>query len=156
MVQYEKYSFEKIYFITITILFSCSQIFPTGGYFRHGYGIKYSALAGSGVSLSLSPIGAATNPAALAFMNSNEYEFSIALFSPLRNYTVSGNPSGFPGTFGLIPAKVESESKYFFIPSLAASWKINDNSAVGAMIYANGGMNTNYPVKTFYDPNSPL
>ena len=30
------------------------SIFATDGYFRNGYGIKYSALAGSGVAVSLS------------------------------------------------------------------------------------------------------
>jgi len=140
-------------FVILSIL--SLQIFATGGYLKHGYGIKYSALAGSGVSLSLSSMGAATNPAALAFMQSNEIEFNFALFSPNRDYTVTGNPSGYPGTFGLTPGKIESDSKYFPIPSLAGTWKINDNSAIGAMIYANGGMNTDYPARTFYDPTSP-
>lgn len=146
---------KKFWLSTVIVSLFSLQIFATGGYLKHGYGIKYSALAGSGVALSLGSMGAATNPAALAFMNTNEYEFSFALFSPNRDYTITGNPSGFPGTFGLTPGNVESDSKYFPIPSLAATWKINETSAIGAMLCANGGMNTDYPTNTFYDPSSP-
>lgn len=72
--------------------------FATDGYFRHGYGIKYSALAGSGVAVSLSSLGAVTNPASIIRTN-NSIEINISVFSPNRDYTVSGNPSGFPQTF---------------------------------------------------------
>jgi long-chain fatty acid transport protein len=150
-----KAMFRKISLIIISFTFISFQVFATGGYLRHGYGVKYSALAGSGVSLSLGSMGAATNPAALAFMNSNQYEINLALFSPSRDYTITGNPSGYPGTFGLTPGNFESDSKYFPIPSIAATWKLNDNSALGAMLFANGGMNTNYPYRTFYDQTSP-
>ncbi|NWG29856.1 MAG: hypothetical protein HXY48_15175, partial [Ignavibacteriaceae bacterium] len=32
--------------------------FATDGYYRNGYGIKYSALAGSGIAVSLSSLAA--------------------------------------------------------------------------------------------------
>ncbi len=150
----KKNLFVKCSLLIVTFIFSYSLIFATGGYLRHGYGVKYSALAGSGVSLSLGSMGAATNPASLGFMNSNQYEINLALFSPSRDYTITGNPSGYPGTFGLAPGNFESDSKYFPIPSIAATWKLDENSSLGAMLFANGGMNTNYPYKTFYDPNS--
>lgn len=138
---------------TITLLLT-NSLLATDGYFRHGYGVKYSALAGSGVAVSLSSLGAITNPAVLAFVPT-QYNFDLAYFSPMREYTVEGNPSGFEGTFGLMPGTIESDSKSFVFPTLGASWKINPTMAVGFMIYGNGGMNTNYPTQTFYDPNSP-
>ncbi|MHB1687363.1 MAG: OmpP1/FadL family transporter [Ignavibacteriaceae bacterium] len=150
------------HYLSVTIaaifLFSLSLLnstFATGGYFKHGYGTKYSSLAGAGVALSLSSMGAATNPAGLAFLDKSQYEINLGLFSPLRDYTVTGNPSGYPGTFGLTPGQVKSETNYFVIPSIAATWKLNETSAIGAMAYANGGMNTNYNTRTFYDPSSP-
>ena len=73
----------------------------------------------------------------------------------MRQYTVEGNPSGMQGTFGLMPGTIESDSKSFVFPTLGASWKINPTMAVGITVYGNGGMNTNYPTQTFYDPNSP-
>lgn len=127
----------------------------TDGYFRHGYGVKYSALAGSGVAVSLSSLGAISNPAGLAFINGSRYDFNLSLFSPLRDYTIEGQPSGFQGTFGLVEESVESESKLFFFPTFGGSWKINANMALGLAVYGNGGMNTDYATRVFFDPNSP-
>lgn len=139
--------------LTIVALLS-NNLFATDGYFRHGYGVKYSALAGSGVAVSLSSLGAISNPAVLAFVPT-QYNFDLVYFSPMRQYSIEGNPSGMQGTFGLMPGTIESDSKSFVFPTLGASWKINPTMAVGITIYANGGMNTNYPTQTFYDPNSP-
>jgi long-chain fatty acid transport protein len=145
----------KLAILTLTTtLFFTINLFATDGYFRHGYGIKYSALAGSGVAVSLSSLGAITNPAGLAFLPT-QYNFNIAFFSPTREYTVTGNPSGMQGTFGLLPGTIESETKLFVFPTLGANWKINPTMAVGLVVYGNGGMNTDYPTQTFYDPSSP-
>ena len=137
----------------ITFLLLNIQISATGGYLRHGYGVKYSAMAGSGVALSLSSLGFATNPASLAFLGTR-YDINAAYFSPSRSYEIIGAPSGFPGTFGLVPGKIESDSKAFPIPSMAANWGLG-NFAFGLGVVANGGMNTDYPTATFYDPTSP-
>ena len=75
-----------------------SSAFATNGYFRHGYGVKYSAMGGAGSALSLSPLGAATNPASISFLNA-QYEINLGLFMPDREYSVTGNPSMFPGDF---------------------------------------------------------
>ena len=140
--------------LTILLMFVfASSIFATDGYFRHGYGIKYSAIGGAGSALSLSSIGAATNPAGLAFLG-NRYDVNIGLFSPSRSFTVTGNPSMMQGTFGLMPGTVESESNYFPMPTLGANWMINETMALGVMFYGNGGMNSDYPVPVFGDPNS--
>ena len=141
-------------FFVITI-FSVS-IFATDGYFRHGYGIKYSALAGSGVAISLSSLGAISNPAGLVFLDSDRYDFNISYFSPSREYTVTGNPSLMPGTFGLAPGTVESNRSSFYFPTLGASWSLNPTMAIGVVIYGNGGMNTEYPAMTFGDESSPI
>ena len=61
------YTLKTSLLITITVLLGVSSISATDGYFRHGYGIKYSALAGSGVAVSLSSLGAISNPAGLIF-----------------------------------------------------------------------------------------
>lgn len=143
-------------FILVLAVFSLlgQNIFATDGYFRHGYGIKYSALAGAGSALSLSSIGAATNPASLASLG-NRFDVDFAVFSPDRQFTVTGNPSGLPGTFGLMPGTTESESDYFYMPTLGANYKVQDNMALGLMIYGNGGMNSDYPEQIFGDPSSP-
>lgn len=144
--------------ITLVLLvlyaFAIQTAFATDGYYRHGYGIKYSALAGSGVAVSLSSLGAITNPAGITYLNSS-VEINASYFSPSRYYKVFGNPSGFPGTFGLMPGRVESDKTSFYFPSIGGNVKINDKFAIGLSIYGNGGMNTDYPTRTFGDPNSP-
>ena len=147
--------FHTVLALIIVILFSFNSINKaTDGYFRHGYGIKYSALAGAGIAVPLGSMGQISNPAGLAF-GGTDYEINIALFSPSRDYTITGNPTGYPGTFGLTPGKIESDSKTFFFPTLGGAWKLNNTMAVGFAFYGNGGMNSNYPTATFYDPSSP-
>ncbi len=139
--------------LLVVTAFSTS-VFATDGYFRHGYGIRYSALAGSGVAVSLSSLGAITNPAGIVFIN-NRFDVNISYFSPAREYTVTGNPSMMQGTFGLAPGTIESDKSSFFFPTLGANWGLSSNMAIGLVIYGNGGMNTDYPTMTFGDQNSP-
>lgn len=144
---------KKIFLIFLLLGFSF-QTFATDGYFRHGYGIKYSALAGSGVAVSLSSLGAITNPASI-FHTNNSLEINISVFSPMRDFTIAGNPSGFPQTFGLTPGKIESDKNIFFFPTIGLKRGIADNMAIALSIYGNGGMNTDYPAQTFYESSSP-
>ncbi|WP_337866108.1 outer membrane protein transport protein [Ignavibacterium sp.] len=141
-----------VLFVLSTFIFQTT--YATDGYFRNGYGIKYSALAGSGVAVSLSSLGAVTNPASIINVN-NSVELNISLFSPMRDYTISGNPSGFPQTFGLTPGKIESDKNLFFFPSIGLKRSIGNNMAIALSIYGNGGMNTDYPAQTFYESSSP-
>ena len=121
----------------------------TNGYFSHGYGTAYKGMAGAGAALSLDSLAPATNPAALAFLD-ERWDASLALFNPNRSYTVNGNPSGYPGTFGLTPGTVDSDSRYFPMPALGASWNVGKNGAFGLALFGNGGMNTDWPSATFY------
>lgn len=122
--------------------------FATNGYFTHGYGTESKGMAGAGVALPLGAIGAANNPATAAFLGTRT-EVGLAIFNPNRDYTVVGDPSGAPGTFGLAPGKVSSGSRIFPIPSLAMSRTLGARQAVAVLAYANGGMNTDYRASTF-------
>jgi long-chain fatty acid transport protein len=143
--------------ITLFVVSTFSiSVFATDGYFRHGYGIKYSALAGSGVAVSLSSLGAISNPAGIVFLDSDRYDFNISYFSPSREYTVTGNPSMMQGTFPLTSGTIESDGSSFFFPTLGANWMLNPTMAIGVVIYGNGGMNTEYPTMTFHDSTSAI
>jgi long-chain fatty acid transport protein len=124
----------------------------TNGYFTHGYGVRYKALAGTGAALYLSPMAAATNPGAMTFVGTG-YDVSLSVFNPNRQYTVTGDPSMMEGTFGLAPGTYKSDSKWFVIPTIAANWLVGEDESmsIGVAIYGHGGMNTNYPTATF-DP----
>jgi len=117
----------------------------TNGYFGHGYGAKQGGIAGGGVALPQDPMIAAINPAGLASLG-RENVIGVAVFSPLRSYTVSGfsppPPNGFPPFAG---PTVDSDSKYFVIPNLGFSWPLSPDSTLGLAIYGNGGMNTDWP-----------
>lgn len=115
----------------------------TNGYFAHGYGTKAKGMAGAGVALPQDAMAAATNPAGMVWVG-DRWDLGAALFSPRREYTVTGNPSP-PPAFGLAPGTVESDSEYFLIPHVAANWMLGADSSFGVAVYGNGGMNTDYP-----------
>lgn len=140
---------KKLFLVLLLIGFTF-QSFATDGYYRHGYGIKYSALGGSGVAVSLSSLGAITNPAAISYLN-NGFEVNGAFFSPERYYNVKGNMSMMPGTFGLMPGKVESGSTSFIFPTLGGNLKLSEKFTIALSLYGNGGMNSDYPTNTFLD-----
>ena len=146
--------------LVLAILCWSAPARATNGYFSHGFGIKYKAMAGAGVAVALGPIAAATNPGALVFAR-NSYDVSLSIFIPNRQYTIVGSPTenpdldgdGQPDLFGLAPGTHSSDSQIFYIPSLAASWTLNDDETMflGLAVFGNGGMNTDYPTATF-DP----
>ena len=136
----------------IVCVLASSAAFATNGYFGNGYGVNDQALGGAGVALPQDSLDAAVNPANMVFLG-KRYDLGLTFFNPNRQYTVTNPPSGFPGTFGLAPGTVKSDSKGFLIPSLGANWMINEKSSVGISIFGNGGMNTNYPTNTFGGSN---
>ena len=125
----------------------------TNGYFSHAYSIKNKGMAGAGVAAPLDAMVPSLNPAGLTEVG-NRLDLGLTVFSPNREYSVSRNPIVGPPYFELMGGTVESDSNYFFIPSLGWSYQLSDRSAVGVAVYGNGGMNTDYPAMTFYDPSS--
>jgi long-chain fatty acid transport protein len=137
--------------IPLALAFAIGLALPataTNGYFTHGSGTLNKAMAGAGIALPQESVDLANNPAAAAFLDPG-YSASLALFSPDRQYTVIGNPSRYPQTFGLTPGEVSSESKYFPMPSFGANYRSGDNG-FGFTLLARGGMNTDYRTNTFY------
>jgi long-chain fatty acid transport protein len=139
-------------FLMIVLGIAANSAYATNGYFANGYSIESKSLAGAGVALPQGSLDASVNPAAMAYIGQRT-DFGLSFFNPNREYTVIGNPSGYPGTFGLAPGTVKSHSKWFVIPSIGANWKLDDKSYLGISIFGNGGMNTDYHEPTF--GNSP-
>ncbi len=127
---------------------AATSALATDGYFQLGYGTPYVGMGGAGVALSLNTMAPATNPAADAFVLG--YDVNFGFFNPNRQFTVTGNPSGYPGTFGLQPGTVKSGDSLFLVPGLGANWKLNDAMTLGVALYGNGGMNTSYAESVFY------
>ncbi|HQR44856.1 MAG TPA: outer membrane protein transport protein [Thermoanaerobaculia bacterium] len=130
------------------LLAAAAPALATDGYFQLGYGTPYVAMGGAGVALSLSTIGPATNPASNAFRTG--WDVDVAAFMPSREFTVTGAPSGYPGTFGLLPGNVKSGNSFFVMPAIGANWKLGGAWTLGVALYGNGGMNTAYSEPVFY------
>ncbi|MEO8034110.1 MAG: outer membrane protein transport protein [Acidobacteriota bacterium] len=138
--------------LAIVVLAAAPAAFATNGYFVHGIGTQSKAMAGATVALPQEALDADTNPAAGVFVGRG-HSFSLALFNPERQYTITGNPSGYPQTFGLTPGTVASKSKYFPMPAAGFNFRPNDISAITVNFTAHGGMNTDYRTNTFYGSN---
>ncbi|HEY6844062.1 MAG TPA: hypothetical protein VI391_07835, partial [Thermoanaerobaculia bacterium] len=133
----------------LAALLVASPLFATNGYFLHGIGTASKAMAGASTALPVEALDTDTNPAAGVFVTLG-YSLSLALFNPDRQYTITGNPTGYPGTFGLTPGTVSSKSNYFPMPTFGYNIRPNDRSAVTVNFTAHGGMNTDYRTNTFY------
>ena len=138
----------SILLVLVVVASLAAQAGATDGYFANGYGTNYKAMGGAGVALSLGTQAPATNPAAMVFLG-RRYDVGVEVFNPNRQFSVTGSPSGFPGTFGLAPGTVESGSNYFPIPALGANWKVGEGATFGISAYGNGGMNTDYGAPVF-------
>ena len=130
---------------------SLSPAQATEGYFSHGYGAVNKSMAGAGVATGFDAMSQATNPAALTLVEP-QFTADLSIFSPLRSYEVAGAASGCPfPCFPLAEGSFDSTRNYFFIPSMAGSYDIDDVSNFGWAFYGNGGMNT-----TWTDPGGPF
>lgn len=134
---------KKALLVAVASFVVVTQAQATNGYFSHGTSIAEKGMAGAGVAYSQDALAAATNPAGMVGQGDRQ-DIGGALFAPMRSYSVSGNPSGFPGTFGLAPGSVDSGNEQFIIPQFGQNWMLDSESSIGLSIYGNGGMNTEY------------
>lgn len=109
----------------------------TEGYFQNGNGVRHKALAGAGVADTRDSTALAINPAGIIGVD-RQMNIGLTIFSPRRSY--SADPSWGVTQTG----DIDSESNYFPIPDFSYSSPIDENSAWGIAITANGGMNTDW------------
>ncbi len=140
----------RVALLAIAIGLVAGAAMATNGYLIHGIGTRAKAMGGAGVALPQDALAPGTNPAGLAFVG-KRYDAGVGIFNPNRKYTVTGAPTGFPGTFGLLPGTVESDSTTFVVPNFGVSWELGGGkSTAGLALYGQGGMNTDYPTNTFF------
>jgi len=108
----------------------------TNGYFANGYGGQSKAMAGAGVAVPTGVLGMAQNPATGVRVG-NRAGVCLTTFAPDRDVTIQpGGP--------LVEGKVTSDNPVFFIPCGGANRTLGDRSSLGAFVFANGGMNTEF------------
>lgn len=138
----------RLWLKSLVFLMMCPQARATDGYFSNAYGTQCRGLAGACTALSLDSMATATNPAGILGAGPR-YDLGLDLFNPNRDFTVTGQPSGVAGTFGLAPGKVSSDSPLFPLPSFGLTFLHGTETAIGLALYVNGGLNTNYPAPVF-------
>jgi long-chain fatty acid transport protein len=109
----------------------------TEGYFQNGSGARHKALAGAGVADTRDSTALAINPAGIIGVG-RQLNVGVTVFSPRRSFTGSGEPGvSASGSY-------KSDSNYFPIPDFSYSSPIDEDSAWGIAMTANGGMNTDW------------
>ncbi len=111
----------------------------TEGYFQLGFGPVQNALGGAGVANSEDAMSMALNPAGLVGLP-EQFQVGVGLFMPYRGYSASSGAAA----AGVAVGSFDSSENLFFMPNMAYSHPIDANSAVGLVLYGNGGMNTTY------------
>ncbi|MEJ2382988.1 MAG: outer membrane protein transport protein [Xanthomonadales bacterium] len=136
--------------------------FATNGYFTHGNGTKNKAMAGAGIALPEDAIDVTNNPAA-AVLVGDQLIAGISVFSPKRKYETTesmANGGCFPGmgcAFTIGPNSLKSKSNYFYIPHIAWSKQLDNDSAIAVSFYGRGGMNTDWQGgSASFDPDGPM
>ncbi len=120
----------------------------TNGYFKIGYGTKNRGMAGAGMAYGQDSLAPAINPATLSGVGSR-VDGGVEYFRPSREGTVDGRGIG-----GAL-ANEDSGSKFFFIPNMGFSKKIDSKITAGFAVVANGGMNTRYNKNLYTDAFAP-
>ena len=140
--------------LPLSFLLASPLSFATNGYFTHGKSIIEKAQSGAGIAQVNTNFGLNLNPAQL---NSSEqvsgFEIGTVLFSPSREYSVTGQPSVPVGTFcgnqcpfsiGNGSQTITSDNELFLIPQFGVRYQLDDVSHVNFSFFANGGMNSEY------------
>lgn len=128
----------------------------TNGYFPIGVGPKTEAMGGVGIALPQDSFAAAANPAGMAMVG-DRVDFALTWFKPNRHADITGNtlpgptapaPYTTPGTTmnGSYDGNGRSN---FFIPDFGYNKMISNDTALGVVVYGNGGMNTQYNSNPF-------
>ncbi len=146
--------------VVFTLL--ASNGFATNGYFTHGVGTHNKAMAGAGDASPTMAIDAANNPASGVLID-QQWNVGLGIFSPNREYTLSGSQyMGQGGSFTLqaspsqVAGTVESDNNFFPIPYISYNWRFNEASALTVSFYGRGGMNTEYNgAAATFDPDGP-
>jgi long-chain fatty acid transport protein len=110
----------------------------TNGYFPIGVGPKTESMGGAGIALPQDSFAAAANPAGMVMVG-DRIDFALTWFKPDRSAEITGSPN--PAANGTFDGNGRSN---FFIPDFGYNKMISNDTALGVVIYGNGGMNTQY------------
>jgi long-chain fatty acid transport protein len=116
------------------------------GYFTHGFGPANKAMAGAGVALPTTSMGAAINPALMAHVG-NRLDAGAALFKPVRGFSADPGAPMPVGTY-------EKDDDLIVIPHFGWNKMLDGDRAIGVSVGGNG-VSTEYDVPVFGGFNNP-
>lgn len=114
----------------------------TNGILPLGNGMVAHGMGGAGMANAAETMSGVDNPALVSF-SSNQWAVGASAFMPYR----SADPGS--GTY------VESDSNFFIVPQGGYVANISSSLDFGVLAYAMGGMNTDYPDASQFNPGLP-
>lgn len=119
--------------------------FAAEGYFLSGYGARQKALSGADAADSRDAMSLSVNPAGLVAIE-RQLQIGMTALMPERGYSTTGNP------LVVAPGDARSGRPLFPAPNGGYAAPIDETSAWGLALYANGGINAAYDWGHFRRP----
>jgi len=114
-----------------------------GGYFSLGYGHTGKQMAGAVSAVAGDAYAGASNPAKLTAAG-DQFEIGVEFMNPNRKV----RRTGAIGDAAIYNYSSTSRNPLYVIPGFAYSHQLDDTTAVGITVYANGGLNSEYTTTT--------
>ena len=127
-----------------------SNALATNGYFVVGYGPRSQGVGGASLAFPQDAMVIAANPAGIGAVDDG-FDVSLQLFLPDRMGSLDTSKLFGPSD----PVMEVSESPAFFVPNIAYVQKLDETWTLGLMVYASGGMNTDYADNVFHEAFGP-
>lgn len=135
--------------VAVACCAALSAAHATNGYMSHGYSFTAKAMAGAGeATLANDALAIVGNPASASRIG-RRVDIGFEWFRPDRGYD-GLTPNAATGAFAPIGGgpdgrgSVDSKNDDFLIPGAGYIHPLDDRSAVGVAMFANGGMNTDF------------
>jgi long-chain fatty acid transport protein len=133
--------------VAVTYLAVASPAYATNGMRMIGFGPVQNSMGGVSIAVPLDASTVATNPAGLLSIG-KRIDVGGTYFAPKVEYKatqLSGAPMP-PGSVVMQDGKaIESDRGASYIPTLAASWSLNDDLAAGVGVFGTAGMGVDDP-----------
>ena len=128
-------------------LFFCSPpAHATNGYLPNGYDAESKGMAGAGVTTGSGPVASAQNPA-LGVKMGNVAGGCLSLLGVYRDVSISGTAG--PAAAPLVGGTTRSDRDHYGLPCAGANLALDDRTAIGALVYVAGGLNSHYGTNIF-------
>ncbi len=109
-----------------------------------GHSIKARGSGTAGIAFPQDATAARLSPSGMVFVG-NRVDLGLTGMTNDVSYSVTGAPSGAPGTSGLFPETVKSKGGLSLAPNLGVNWMLGSRRSVGLVVYGSGTMFTDYP-----------